>query len=118
MAKTVNYTPEQVERMEQVYTAAESDADRKAAVKSLAAEFGKHTRSIVAKLSHMGIYQRPERKTKGGDPVETKEKLADRIASFVGINPETSGLAKANKSALRALVKFCEATQEEESEQA
>jgi len=116
MAKTVNYTPEQVERMKAVYSAAESDADRKAAVKALATEFGKHTRSIVAKLSHLKIYQAPTRQTKTGGEVVTKEKLADRIAAFVGINPETTGLAKANKTALRALVKFCEDHQPDEAE--
>lgn len=107
MAKQ-NYTDEMVARMRVVYEAAETDAARRAAVESLAEEFGRKTNSVIAKLSHLGIYQRPERKTKSGGEVVTKEKLADRIAQMVGINPETSGLAKANKGALRSLADWCQ----------
>lgn len=108
MAKTPNYTEDQVARLAEVYSAAETDAERSVAVADLAEELGKDVRSIRAKLSHMGIYVKPTRRTKAGKPTITKEKLAEGIAVMLALPGET-GLEKANKAALYRIAEFVSA---------
>jgi hypothetical protein len=105
MPKTPNYTDKQVARLDEVYSAAETDAERSVAVAVLAEEFGKDVRSIRAKLSHMGIYVKPTKVSKDGSPTVTKEKLATAIVNRLAI-PGESGLEKANKPALKLLWNF------------
>ena len=100
--KVVNYTEAQTEQMRAAYVAAPS----KETVDSLAATLGKTTRSIVAKLSRMGIYQKPEYVTKSGAKPEKKDTTADAIGLVLGLTEnDTSSLAKANKTALQAIFK-------------
>ena len=105
MAKTPNYTEEQVAQMREMFRGLSemSDQDISNAVDSLVERFGKNRRSIVAKLSHLKLYRKPERLTKDGKVSETKEKLAQQIASFVGVNPETTALERADKRSLTAI---------------
>lgn len=57
-AKTVvGYTPEQVARMTEVYTSAPNAET----VATLATEFGKSVKSVVAKLAQIGIYRKAEK---------------------------------------------------------
>ena len=74
-AKAVNYTPEAVERMVEVYTSAESDAERKSAVESLAKELGKNVRSVIAKLSREDVYVKPTPATKKIFPSKSEIKI-------------------------------------------
>lgn len=100
--KNVNYTPEQAEQAVKVYTAAETDEDRKAAVAKLAKEFGKSPASVRAKLVSEGVYQKPEYVTKKGEKPETKEAIVSEIADILSL-PDSSvieSLASATKHAL------------------
>ena len=95
--KTVNYTETQTARMLGEYTATPT----RETVEALAVEFGKSVRSIVAKLSREGVYQKAERTTKTGEPIQKKDATADAIGAVLMLTEaETESLTKANKTAL------------------
>lgn len=92
--KTVNYTPEQTVQIVEQYAAG-------TAVESIAESFGKSVRSIVAKLSREGVYQKKQYVTKSGNPAVKKDTFADNIAALCGFTEaETESITKANKTAL------------------
>jgi hypothetical protein len=97
VAKPVNYTPEQTAQMVADYQAGVT-------VETLANTLGKTVRSVVAKLSREGVYQKKEYKTKTGEVVVKKDAHADAIGAILQL-PENDieSLTKANKSALRAI---------------
>jgi len=97
VAKPVNYTPEQTAQMVADYQAGVT-------VETLANTLGKTVRSVVAKLSREGVYQKKEYKTKTGETVVKKDAHADAIGAILQL-PENDieSLTKANKSALRAI---------------
>jgi hypothetical protein len=92
--KVVNYTAEQTAKIVADYKAGVS-------VESIAQNLGKSVRSIVAKLSREGVYQKKVRTTKTGEMVVKKDAHADAIGAILGL-PENDieSLTKANKSAL------------------
>ena len=98
-AKTVNYTPEQTKAILDAY-----DNGNGSTVEAIAETVGKSVRSIVAKLSRVGVYKKKEYKTKNGEAVVKKDAHADAIGAILGL-PENDidSLTKANKSALRAI---------------
>lgn len=106
--KTPNFTAEQTVELVNAYKLADSTESRKNVVSAYAAKFGKSDASIRMKLVREQVYTKPEATTKTGEPVVDKEKLADEIAAFI---PESldeasvSSLAKANKKALKAILK-------------
>ena len=94
MAKTVNYTPEQTAKMV-------ADYNQGITVEQIAETLGKSVRSIVAKLSREGVYQKKVYKTKTGEAVVKKNDHADAIGAILRLSePEIDSLTKANKSAL------------------
>lgn len=96
----VNYTDAQVERLTKVYTAKPT----KSTVEALATEFGKTTRSIVAKLARLDIYVKPVALAKDGKPVVKKNDLADAIGKVLQLTEaETTGLASSPKTALQKI---------------
>lgn len=98
MEKAVNYTPEMTQELVSAYQAGTSTAD-------LAEKFGKTVRSIVAKLSREGVYQKKEYKTKSGEAVVKKNELADKLTDmFLLTEAEADSLTKANKSALMKII--------------
>lgn len=99
--RPVNYTPEMVERMVSTYT----ENPFPETVDSLAAEFGKSRRSIIAKLSAEGVYIKQERvgKTKAGTDVIKKADLVAQINSLLSI--EVPSLEKVTKNDLVVLLK-------------
>jgi hypothetical protein len=95
--KIVNYTPEQTLTLVADYRAGVS-------VEALAMSMGKSVRSIVAKLSREGVYQKKEYKTKTGEPVVKKDAHADAIGAILRLpENDVESLTKANKSALKAI---------------
>lgn len=107
--KTPNFTDAQADELKAAYVAAlesgkDYDAIRADVIDVFAEKFGKGVKSIVAKLSRMGVYKAKEYKTKNG---ETPVKKDDR-ATFIGAvlrlsEADTDSLAKANKRALEAI---------------
>lgn len=93
-SKTVNYTAEQTLKMVADYTAGVS-------VEQIAESLGKTVRSVVAKLSREGVYQKKTYTTKTGEAVVKKDAHADAIGAILGLaENEIESLTKANKSAL------------------
>ena len=98
MANAKNYTEEMVSEMTTAYT----ENPTRETVDALAEQFGKTTRSIIAKLSREGVYQAQPRTTKSGEPVVAKAELVAQISEHFGIELPT--LAKAGKQDLQRLV--------------
>ncbi len=102
-AKTVNYTPEQTAKMVADYQAGVT-------VESMAEALGKSVRSVVAKLSREGVYQKKVYKTKTGEAVVKKDAWADYIGEALGLSEaDTESLTKANKTALAKIADFIKA---------
>jgi len=98
MANAKNYTDEMVNEMTTQYTANPT----RETVDALANQFGKTTRSIIAKLSREGVYVAQPRTTKSGEPVVSKSELVSSIQEHFGIELPT--LVKAGKQDLQRLV--------------
>lgn len=102
-SKTVNYTPEQTAKMVADYNAGVT-------VEAMAEALGKSVRSIVAKLSREGVYQKKTYKTKTGEAVVKKDAWADYIGEALGLTEaDTESLTKANKTALAKIADFIKA---------
>ena len=94
-ATAKNYTDEMVEAM----VAAYEDAPTLATVDTLVEEFGKPKRSIISKLSSLGVYKaQPRNTTKQGEPVTRKADIVFAIESQLHSN--LPSLAKASKADL------------------
>ena len=98
MAQAKNYTEEMVNTMTEQYAANPT----RETVDALADQFGKTTRSIIAKLSREGVYVAQPRTTKAGEPVISKSELVAQINEHFGIELPT--LVKAGKQDLAKLV--------------
>ena len=97
MAAAKNYTEEMVSTMTEQYTANPT----RETVDVLAEQFGKTTRSIIAKLSREGIYKAQPRTTKTGDPVVSKAQYVSAISTHFEVELPT--LVKAGKQDLATL---------------
>jgi ribulose kinase len=89
---TVNYTPDQVETMVEMYQNGDTAAD-------IADVVGKTTRSVIAKLSREGVYVAKVR-VSGGRAIR-KANIVALIANSVGSPLES--LVKASKEDLSIL---------------
>lgn len=81
-------------------------ADYKAGVpvSTLSEQLGVPERSVIAKLSSLGIYKRKEYLNKRGETPVKKEEYVDRIAKLLGTQPEMlESLEKVNKNVLKLL---------------
>ena len=100
--KTVNYTDAQTATMAEMFSAEKpavyTDAE------ALAVSMGKGVKSVVAKLSRMGLYKAKSYATKTGEAVEKKDATADAIGAVLSLTEaETESLTKANKTALKKI---------------
>lgn len=96
--KAPNYTDEMTAELRAAYVAEPTMET----VAKFAEKFGKNARSIIAKLTREGVYQKKEYVTKTGDKPEAKDVTADAIGRILRMTEaEVTSLAKANKSALR-----------------
>ena len=92
--KVVNYTAEQTQALVEAYRAGKS-------VETLAEALGKSVRSVVAKLSREGVYQKKEYVSKTGEKPVRKDAHAEAIGAVLKLTEaEVDSLTKANKSAL------------------
>lgn len=98
----MKYTKENTERLLAAYEAAPNIGT----VQKLAAEFSVPERSIIAKLSSMGVYQRKTYVNKRGEPPTKKSEHIENIAKLLNINLELlDSLEKVNKSVLLLIEK-------------
>jgi hypothetical protein len=103
--KTVNYTEAQTLKLVADYKAGVS-------VEEIAQAMGKSVRSIVAKLSREGVYEKKAYVNKQGEAPIKKDAVADFIGEALGLSEaDTDSLAKANKRALAAVAEFIKARQ-------
>ena len=95
--KSVNYTPEMTLAVVSRYQAGDT-------VETIADAMGKSVRSVVAKLAREGVYQKAEYVSKTGEKPVKKDITADAIGAILNLSEnDTASLAKANKSALKAV---------------
>lgn len=104
MATAKNYTDEMVVSMTEQYNANPT----RETVDILAKEFGKTTRSIIAKLSREGIYKAQPRTTKTGEPVVSKAQYVSAINAHFEVEMPT--LVKAGKQDLAKLAEVLNLT--------
>ena len=96
VAKTA-YTTEQTVAL----VAAYRETPTAETVAAFAEKFGKSVKSVVAKLSREGVYQKKEYTTKAGAKPVKKEAIADELQAVFNLSEaEADSLAKANKTAL------------------
>lgn len=96
--KVVNYPAEVVEAMVKEY---EANPTRET-VNKIAKDLNKEPRSVIAKLSTLGVYVVPAKTTKAGEPIVKKEDIVADISKALGV--DMPSLVKANKADLNKLI--------------
>lgn len=95
----MKYTPEITQQLLQDHQAGIS-------VREISEKLSVPERSVIAKLSSLGVYQKKPYLNKRGEPPEKKEVLIERIAELLDVNLELlESLEKANKNVLLLLEK-------------
>lgn len=96
------YTVEETQALLEAYKASPTQET----VADMATRFGKSVKSIVAKLSREGIYQKKEYTTKSGARPVKKDTTADAIGAILKLSEsDTDSLTKCNKRALEEIFK-------------
>lgn len=94
------YTQEEVEYITNKY----NESPNRDTVDALASEFDVSPRSIIGKLSKLGVYRRVEYTPKYADKPISKEELVSDIAHALDLDLEAlSGLSSSKKPALLLL---------------
>ena len=100
----MRYTPEEVERLHEVYVPAE---DKDEAIAILIEELGRSKESIIAKLISEGVYIKKRYLTKDGKVPVVKKELIAQLASLVnGDLGKLQGLEKSSKMSLEYLLEL------------
>jgi hypothetical protein len=93
----MKYTPEQTAELLYHHNLGEDP-------EALGARFGVPKRSVIAKLSQLGVYSRKPYLTKRGEVPCSKEELVSRLAVLLGVELDRlESLEKCNKSVLMLL---------------
>ena len=96
----INYTPEQVVWMSNLYNQTPS----RQTVEDIASTLEKSSKSVIGKLAREGIYQKAEYKSKTGEKPITKLQLVTSLAQRLELETdELAGLEKAPKGVLKLL---------------
>ena len=83
-------------------------------VEEIAAEIEVQPRSVIAKLSSLGVYKKKEYRTKRGEVPVKKEEYIERIADLLDVSVDIlESLEKVNKSVLVMLEKALSCTEPE-----
>ncbi len=101
MSKMINYTPSQENEMREL-----SPITYDCAV-VLAEKFGKKLRSVIAKACSLDgvVYVARERVAKNGSVIVRKAEMVESIAKSLATDEDLTGLEKATKSSLDALMR-------------
>lgn len=101
MAAKLAYTAEQSAELIAAYVAAPTAVT----VEAFAVKFGKTVKSVVAKLSREGCYQKKEYVSKTGEKPVKKDEIANEFQTLFGLTEsEADSLTKANKTALAKIL--------------
>lgn len=99
----MKYDPTTTLELQQAYLKGIEDPN---IVKQLSLQFDVPERSVIAKLSSLGIYQKKTYLNKRGEPPVKKEEYIERIAEAMEVNLELlESLEKANKNVLILILK-------------
>jgi len=101
-----NYTDEMVATLVSGY--ATKEGTNKEFVSEMAKELGRTTKSIVAKLVSLNLYETEAKVTKSGTPVISKGELVDQIEQYFGF--QVPSFVKATKVDLQNLVDHLDLT--------
>ena len=94
----MNYTPEITEEIVKSYKSGQT-------VHDLALHYNVPPRSIIAKLSQLGVYSKKIYLSKTGEVPIKKEQLVEQIAVLIGEDLEKiESLEKCNKRVLQLLI--------------
>ena len=102
----LKYTPEIITNISSIYAASPGLET----VALLAAQYDVSPRSIISKLSSLGVYKKKAYLNKQGVAPIKKEVYIDGIATMLGIEPQL--LESCEKVTKQALVQIFEATQD------
>lgn len=98
----MKYTPELTEKIVELYKSGTPVSE--IAVMVATVEGPVPERSIIAKLSSLGVYKKKEYLTKRGEVPVKKEEYIERIAALLDVNSDIlESLEKVNKSVLALL---------------
>ncbi len=93
----MKYTPEVTAKLVEDYQAG-------ASAEELAAQLDVPTRSVIAKLASLGVYQKKTYVNKRGETPIKKEEYIDRLAVLLNVNIDRlESLEKVNKNVLKLL---------------
>lgn len=93
----MKYTPEVTNKLVADYQAGVSTEE-------LAAQLDVPTRSVIAKLASLGVYQKKTYVNKRGETPIKKEEYIDRLAVLLNVNIDRlESLEKVNKNVLKLL---------------
>ncbi len=93
----MKYTPEVTNKLVADYQAG-------ASAEELAAQLDVPTRSVIAKLASLGVYQKKTYVNKRGETPIKKEEYIDRLAVLLNVNIDRlESLEKVNKNVLKLL---------------
>lgn len=96
--KPNRYTPELCEQLVQCYQAGTT-------AQELAQQYELPLRSVIAKLSQLGVYERKGYRTKNGEVPVPKRELIERLGELLDEELELlDSLEKVNKRILRKLI--------------
>ena len=101
MSKMINYTKAQESEIRELSPITYPIAE------VLAEKFGKKLRSVIAKACSMDkvVYVARERVAKNGSAIVRKAEMVESIAKSLATSEDLSGLEKATKSSLDALMR-------------
>lgn len=101
MAAKLAYSVEQSAELVAAYVA-NPNAET---VEAFAIKFGKTVKSVVAKLSREGCYQKKEYVSKTGEKPVKKDEIANKFQTLFGLTEsEADSMTKANKTALAKIL--------------
>lgn len=102
----MTYTVEQSNELIEAYKLNPS----RETVEFYAAKWDKSYRSVVAKLTKAGIYQKQTYKNKRGEDPKSKDRLATEIGMYIPLAEfEEESLTKAGKSCLEKILAYLKA---------
>ena len=102
----MRYDKETTDRLIARYKELSASFPQKLVVETLVGEFSVPDRSIIAKLSSLGLYKRAEYLDKRGNVPVKKEEYIERIAAAMNVNIEIlESLEKCNKNVLALIEK-------------
>ncbi len=95
----MKYTKEDTDKLLELYKSQTPISD-------IAKKFNVPERSVIAKLSSLGVYQRKKYTNKRGETPVKKEEYIERIAALMQVNSDLlESLEKANKNVLSLIEK-------------